>query len=216
MSTEEVTKYVWAELPLELPGGYEKHQLDLSTLEAKYKGKGDWTFQARGSIRTEGSPAIECYENAAGEWVWQESKKVTTRELMLTAVFNEETKGIDITDSEKSDAEIETENTEQPVDQGLQVCWIKGQYEGQRYEFEGSIENIGRDIHVRLRSYSEDGDLLSEEVVAIASEVIEPGELAHFRLSWNQREKLRKYNFMFLTATGVSFERISEDIFILE
>jgi hypothetical protein len=36
MSMEEVKKYVWAELPLELPGNYEKHQLDLSTLEANY------------------------------------------------------------------------------------------------------------------------------------------------------------------------------------
>ena len=145
--------------------------------------------------------------------------KVTTRELKLVATFNEKTKDIEVMDIEKSDAKIETETAEKPVEQVLLLHWIKGQYEGSRYNFEGSIENVGEipltNIQIKLQSYSEDDELLSTEVAAVEPEVIAPGERARFRVRFFLTEKLRKYDYMFMTDTGTSFWRVSEDIFIL-
>ena len=219
MSASEVKKYVWSALPQELPGSYEKNQFDAFTTETAYKENGEWTFFAFGNIRTEGLPSEECYEKTPGQWIWQKSMKVTTRELKLVATFNEKTKDFEVIDIEKSDAKIETETAEKPVEQVILLHWVKVEYVGQEYHFEGSIENVGRvplkDIQVEFSLFDEDNNFAASERVPVEPEIIAVGERAHLRSKVNYREKIRNYYCDFIAASGRQFFRISEDIFIL-
>lgn len=211
-------------MPSELPDGYEKSQLLIDTGEATYEGNGEWTFVVFGSGKLEWptpswESAKEILEKTPGNWVVQQSQKVTTYELSLTAVFYEETKVLEIIDIEKFNEQLDTEVTETPVLGELLVDWIRAAYDGQRYEFEGSVENVGKitlnDIQVEFTLFDEDGKFLLTERTNVEPAIIAPGERAHFLLRVNLREKIRQYNHRFITASEEQFIRVSEDMHIL-
>jgi len=219
LSEDEVCFSVWSQVPAELPDGYKKSQFSRDTRKATYEGKEEWTFVVLGSTKDMGPLSTEIYEKTPGHWIEKESQEVTTCELKLTAVFNEETKVFKITDIERFNEQVDTEITETPVPGELLVDWIRAAYDGQRYEFEGSVENVGKiplnNIEVEFTLLDEDGKFLVMERATLDPETIAPGEIAHFLHRINLREKIRRYDFTFITATGKKFLRVSEDMFIL-
>ena len=219
LSENEVCFSVWSQMPTELPDGYKKSQFSGDTRKATYEGKGEWTFVVFGSAKDTGPLSTEIHEKTPGHWIEQESQEITTCELSLTAVFNEETKVFKITDIERFNEQVDTEITETPVPGELLVDWIRAAYGGQRYEFEGSVENVGKiplnNLEVEFTLLGEDGKFLVMERATLDPETIAPGERAHFLHRINLREKIRRYDFTFITATGKQFLRVSEDIFIL-
>lgn len=218
LSENEVCSLVWSRLPSELPDGYEKSQFFVDTKQATYEGKGEWTFVIFGSMEEIGPLQTKIYEKTTGHWVEEESQEVTTCELKLIADFYEKTRVFEIKDIEEFNEKVDTEITETPVPQELRVDWIKGEYDGSRYLFEGSVENVGKiplhDIQIELVSFDEDGKLMTTERVPLEPEIIAPGELAHFLLRFSQREKLRSYDYTFITVSGEKFQRVGEDLFI--
>jgi hypothetical protein len=196
----------------------------MDTGEATYEGNGDWKFVVSGSGKLEWPTpswqrAGEILEKTPGNWVEQQSEKVTTYELSLTAVFYEETELLEITDIEQFNKKLTTEVIETPIEKLLLVDWIRAVYDGQRYEFEGSVENVGKIplniVGVEFTLFDEDGKFLVMERATLDPETIAPGETAHFLHRISLREKIRRYNFTFITTADKEFLRVSEDMFIL-
>ncbi len=158
-------------------------------------------------------------EKTPGNWVEQRSTKVTTYELSLTAIINEETENLEIIDIAKSNVEMDTEITEIPIQQVILLHWVTVQYIGIEYHFEGSIENVGqvplKDIQVEFSLFDEDNNFAASERVPVEPEILAVGERAHLRSKVNYREKIRSYYCDFIAASGRQFFRISEDIFVL-
>ena len=221
LSQDEVCTYVWSQLPSELPDGYKRSQFLIDTGKATYEGNGEWTFVVFGSgeLKWPSSTKIEIHEKTPGNWVGQQSQDVTTYELSLTAVFYEETKVLEIIDIEKFNEQLTTEAIETPIQKALLVHWIRGEYVGQRYRLEGSVENVGKiplnDIQVEFALLDEDGKFLATEKTTLDPEIINPGERAKWFLNFTVREKVRRYNYEFTTASGQPFLMVSEDLFIL-
>ncbi len=220
LSENEACSYVWSQLPFELPNGYKKSQFLFRTRESTYEGNGEWKFVVLGSAKKDVGPtSTEIYEKTPGHWFEKESQEVTTYELKLTAVLNEETKIFEITSIDEFNEQVKTEWTETPVPGELLVRWIRAVYSGQRYDFEGSVENVGKiplnNIEVEFTLFDEDGKFLVMERATLDPETIAPGEIAHFLHRIILREKIRRYDFTFITATGKKFLKINEDTFIL-
>lgn len=221
LSADEVCSLAWSEMPIELPDGYEKSQFNANTGKATYEGNGEWTFSISGSGKLDWpqSGGAEAIEKTPGNWVEQRSTKVTTYELSLTAIFNEETENLEIIEIEKSNEKMDTEITETPIQQVILLNWVKVEYAGIAYYFEGSIENVGKvplkDIQVEFSLFDEDEMFAASERISIEPEIIAVGERAHFRAKVDYREKIRSYYCDFIAASGRQFVRISEDIFVL-
>ena len=223
LSADEACAHAWSKLPSELPDGHSKTQLDMDTMEAEYEGDGKWTFKVSGSGKIDwsapGRPSKDVLEKTPGNWIEQQSKKVTTYDLDLTAIFNEETEALEIIDIKKSNEQMDTEITETPIKEVLLVHWIKGEYSGSKYDFEGAVENVGEiplnNIEVAFALFDEDGKFLLEERTNVTLEIIAPEERGHFLLRVYIREKVRRYDHAFFTSTGKPFFRVSEDTHIM-
>jgi len=221
LSENEVCSYVWSQLPFKLPNGYKKSQFLMHTRESTYEGNGEWKFVVLGSAKKDVGPtSTEIYEKTPGHWFEKESQEVTTYELKLTAVLNEETKIFEITSIDEFNEQVKTDWTETPVPKELRVQWVKGEYSGYKYHLEGSVENIGKipinDIQVEFVLFDSDDNLLATERAPVEPETIAPGKLGQFNL-WVYLKglQLRSYNYRFITATGEEFFRVSEDVYIL-
>ena len=114
---------------------------------------------------------------------------------------------------------MDTEITEIPIQQVILLNWVKVEYAGIAYYFEGSIENVGqvplKEIQVEFSLFDEDNNFAASERVPVESEIIAVGERAHFRSKVDYRKKIRSYFCTFITASGKKFFRVSEDIFVL-
>lgn len=114
---------------------------------------------------------------------------------------------------------MDTEITETPIKEVIFVHWIKGEYGGSQFLFEGAVENVGeiplKNIEVVFTLFDEDGKFLLEEGTNVTPDIIASEERGHFLLRVNLREKVRRYNHTFFTSTGKSFLRVSEDTHIL-
>jgi len=223
LSAGEVCSLAWSELPDELPDGYEKTQFNADTGKATYEGNREWTFLLSGSGRLEWSQPlaqnVEAVEKTPGNWVEQRSIKVTTYELTLTATYSEETENLEIIDIEKSNEKMATEIAETPIQQVILLDWVKVEYAGIAYYFEGSIENTGqaplKDIQVEFSLFDEDGKFAASERISIEPEIIAVGESAHFRAKVDYRKKIRTYYCDFIAASGRKFIRVSQDTFVM-
>jgi len=192
-------------------------------MKATYEGNEKWTFAVSGSGKIDwsapGQPSKDVLEKTPGNWIEQQSKKVTTYDLDLTAIFDEETEALEIIDIEKSNEQMDTEITETPIKEVIFVHWIKGEYGGSQYHFEGAVENVGEislnNIEVEFELFDEEGKFLLKERTNVEPDTIAPEERGHFLLRVNLREKVRRYNHTFFTSTGKPFLRISEDTHIL-
>ena len=224
LTEEQVCSYAWTSLPPELPDGYLKSEFLADTGKATYKGKGDWEFVLLGSGRQEWptpswEQAGEILEKTPGNWVEQQSKKVTTYELSLTGVFNEETKTLEIMGIEKFNEKLTTEVIETLIQKALFVHWIRGEYIGSEYLLEGSVENVGElpleNIQVKFSLFAEGLKLLETKTTTLEPEIINPGERGRYFFRFYLREEARSYLYLFTTASGQRFSRVTDDLLVL-
>lgn len=216
-SEEETCAYIWSRLPSQLPNGYNKTQFSTETKKATYEGNGKWTFVVFGFVEDIVPLPTKIYEKIADQWVEQYSQEVTTYELKLSVVFYEKTRAFEIVDIEKFNERVDTEISETAITRKeLMVLWVRGEYSGYGYHFEGSVENTGkipiRHVQVELLCYDSDGNLLTTERSPLDPDVIAAGELAHFNLRvYLKGMKIKSYNYRFVTALGEEFYRFVTD-----
>ena len=80
-------------------------------------------------------------------------------------------------------------------------------------EIHGKISLKG--VQVEFFCFAEDDNLTVTERAPLEPEIIATGERAHFNLKVYYREKLRSYNYRFITAAETPFSEVCEDVHIL-
>ena len=117
--------------------------------------------------------------------------------------------------NEKTHIEIIETNTLRPK---LMVNWIKGEYSGYKYSFEGSVKNVGKisltGVHIEIKSYDPDGNLIDTQAIPLYPETITPGELGHFKdRVYLKGMTLRTYTYKFISESGeeISYTEKNKD-----
>lgn len=97
----------------------------------------------------------------------------------------------------------------EPETKELFVMWVEGVYSGTTgYHIEGSVRNTGtvplHDIRIEVSLYDSDGTLIRTEGDALYPSPITVGEVAHFRLEFQQVRGLETYSYRFVSSSGES------------
>lgn len=211
-SEDEAAAYIWSRLPSKLPGGYEKSQFSADTKMATYEGDGKWEFVVFGGIRDVTILPPEIYKDfklsqELREEIWfeEQNQKVTTAKLMLTAMFYEKTRTVELVDVAKYDVQVNVETiSKTTIIKELMVHWVRVEYSGYRYRFEGSVENSGKipltGVQAEIKTYDPDGNLTKTLIIPLYPETIAPGEFAHFLESvYLKGMIIRTYTYKFIS-----------------
>ncbi|MBA7597071.1 hypothetical protein ES703_04066 [subsurface metagenome] len=214
-SEDEASASIWSQLPSNLPRGYKKTQFSADTKMAVYQGNGKWIFQVWGDIRDVTILPPEIYKDfkaskELGKEIWFEEQKqeVTTGKLMLTAIFYEKTRTVELENVEKYRVQANIETTSKvSLRPELMVHWIIAEYNGRIYTTQGIAENVGKipltGVNIEIKNYDPDGNLIHLQVIPLEPETIASGELGHFyERVYLKSMTLRTYTYKFISDSG--------------
>ncbi len=210
LSREEVEVYTWSQLPDHLPQGYDKSQFSPDTKSAVFEGRSIWSFQVYGSGEIiEPLPQARYRSPLDDGWIVEEKEEITTYQLKLTAKFYESLRMVEILDIAKFNEreEVKIASKEFIADKKeLLVQWIRPQYEGIRYDFEGSVKNIGsvplENIEVEVTLFDDNHEPIIVKTVLLDPQIIDIGELGHFLVRFMEKIDLRFYEYRFIDSSG--------------
>ena len=205
---------IWRELPALLTDEYDITQFSKDSREAAYVGDGQWSFSISGLASDTIQLQPEIVEKFEDYWVEQQTREVTTCDLLLTAFFYEKTNLIEVAGVQSSNVTTKTEAVETPVKKEFTLNWLKVEYQAMHFYFEGSIRNHGRvplkNLGVKFLLFDEEGKVLETVEATVEPDIIAPEENGKIYklLDIEDVPENARYNCVFLTAAGEPFQMV--------
>jgi hypothetical protein len=214
-SKDETTALIWSKLPSDLQPNFQKTQFKAESGNASYTGNGKWQYQITGETRATELLPTRIFELTPGYWVENHSQQVTTRNLLISADYFENTgilnlQPVQITSENTS---IETLSQTSIIAQKLKLNWISGSTTGYDFRVEGSVTNTGivalQNVIFEVTTYDSQGKYLRTDNLTMTPAKIDIGQLTGFclivpgaNLKQSSSGSFGYYDYRFLTSAG--------------
>lgn len=214
ISKEDMANIIWNKIPAKLSSDYSKTRITNVIKSATYMGNSFWEFSCNGDYITSAILPEVIYEKTPNKWVREQSKQITTRNLLIKITFNDKDNSILSLNVDTVNQTIESEVfiSSPAIGKGVDVLWVTWTYNGDNQRIEGSIKNIGvlplKNVVAYIQQSDGRGKPLDVAPITIAvnadngGSTIEPGELGHYLVNTTMKTREGWYMYSF-TSEGL-------------